>query len=254
MKKNTLLLITLLICSVMFVGCGIAENTGVANEIEALEPNDSNNISGNANEEVSNTEENATTVTPEPTEIPEPTATPAPSPEATLTPTPTVTPEPTPTETPTPEPTEEPTPTPEPTETPSPTPVHKHSYTETIVTEALCNTTGVKRYTCSCGNSYEEEYIDTHNHQRDGIPKVISEPTCTRPGAYGETCIYCGRGLKTSTLDIIDHVPADYWMYYPEENLYYLGCINCPHNIEVTSVKPNDGREIHEAGGEWWPD
>ena len=42
--------------------------------------------------------------------------------------------------------------TPEPTEEP-----HIHNYTETITTEASCETVGLKTFTCECGDTYTEE-------------------------------------------------------------------------------------------------
>ncbi len=51
----------------------------------------------------------------------------------------------------TPEATAEPTATPEPTEAP-----HEHNYTETITTEATCETDGEATYTCECGDTYTE--------------------------------------------------------------------------------------------------
>ncbi len=171
-----------------------------------------------------------------------------PTPEPTETPTPT--PEPTETPTPTPEPTETPTPTPEPTETPAAesteTPTHQHNYVETITTEALCNTTGVKQYSCSCGYSYTEEYIDTHNHQADGNPRVLKESDCIHRGIYGEICLRCGLYVNSKTLELTDHIAVSYWVYFPEQNLYCLGCANCNYTIQETSVKP-EGVEIKEA-------
>ena len=44
--------------------------------------------------------------------------------------------------------------TPEPTEAP-----HEHVYTETVTTEATCETDGLKTLTCECGDSYTEVII-----------------------------------------------------------------------------------------------
>ena len=46
--------------------------------------------------------------------------------------------------------------TPEPTEEP-----HTHNYTETITTEASCETVGLKTFTCECGDTYTEEISAT---------------------------------------------------------------------------------------------
>lgn len=185
MKKNILLIAVVLMLIAMFSGCGTAENTGVANEIEAVEQNESNNVSENANEEVANVDENADlTVSPEPevelmptieptdipvvtsapvaTSTPLPTETPVPTvePTSTLIPTvaPTATPEPTatstptPTNTPTPLPTNTPTPTatPVPTATPIPTPVY--TYKELNKTMYAKSSVNVRDLPCADGN------------------------------------------------------------------------------------------------------
>lgn len=134
-------------------------------------------------------------------------------------------------------------------------PKHTHNYIEAVITEALCNTTGVKQYSCSCGDSYQEEYIDTHNHQPDGNPRVLKESDCIHRGIYGEVCLHCGLYVNSKTLELIDHIPASYWVYFSEEiaatmlNVeagYYLGCANCNYTIEFTTVRP-EGAEIKEA-------
>lgn len=133
--------------------------------------------------------------------------------------------------------------------TPATEAVHKHSYTETIITEALCNTTGTKRYTCSCGQSYDESYIDTWNHRSDGIRITITQPSCGEAG-YGntvETCVNCGQYINSIAIPPIDHTPASYWVYFPEQNLYVLGCVYCSYDFESTSTRP-EGVEIHESG------
>ncbi len=90
-----------------------------------------------------------------------------------------------PSEEPTSAPTEEPAPEP----TPTPEPVHEHSYTETIIKEGSCTSWGTKLYTCSCGYSYEKEYL--LDHVRDESRVVTREPTCTVEGTISYPCMYC---------------------------------------------------------------
>ena len=146
---------------------------------------------------------------------------------------------------PTQESTEMPTPTEESTEPPTQETVHKHSYSETIITEALCNTTGVKQYSCQCGDSYTEEYIDSHNHQSDGNPRVLKESDCDSQGIYGETCTRCGLGLNYKMLDPTGHTPNDYWIYHHGTGTYILGCANCGVLLDETTEKP-EGVEIQD--------
>lgn len=83
---------------------------------------------------------------------------------------------------------------------------HKHRYTSRVTTAAGCTSTGIKTFTCSCGNSYTE-VISALGHSWE--PATCTEPkycykcgltegnstghywesaTCTRP----KTCYYCG--------------------------------------------------------------
>ena len=193
------------------------------------------------------------------------------TPSATVTEQPSNTPTETPTETPTPEPTETPTPTPEPTETDTPTsempetststvesteiPKHTHNYIEAVITEALCNTTGVKQYSCECGDSYMKEYVDTWNHKRDGNRVVGTEATCEEPGTTYEHCIHCGTWMYPEEgAPAKGHEPWDYWIYHHGTGTYRRGCNNCgklldettekPEGVEIRDFYPRDGLEI----------
>ena len=149
---------------------------------------------------------------------------------------------PTPTEepTPTPETIEEPTPTP--TETPTPEPVHEHSYTETIIEKCLHMMSGTKRYTCSCGYSYEEEFF----HESDGNRVMVVEPDCTSEGISAEHCIYCGERLYPELASpAIGHIPGNTWLYFPDTGGYYFTCVAC-NALCPSTTPPPEGAEIHE--------
>ena len=64
-----------------------------------------------------------------------------------------------------------------------------HTYTETIITEATCTTTGSKKLSCECGY-YKNESIPAKGH--DEISHEAKAPTCTDKGwdAY-VTCSRC---------------------------------------------------------------
>jgi len=119
-------------------------------------------------------------------ETPEPTAEPTvePTPEPTVTPTPS--PEPTATPTPSPEPTATSTPTPTPTEIP-----HEHSYAESITVEVLCETDGVKTFTCECGDSYTEEIKATGHSYGEYV--YNNDATMEKDGTQSRTCKVCGK-------------------------------------------------------------
>ena len=65
---------------------------------------------------------------------------------------------------------------------------HTHSYTSSVTTEPTCTGTGVRTYTCSCGDSYTESIPATGHHYTDSITK---QPTCKETGIRTYTCS-CG--------------------------------------------------------------
>lgn len=66
---------------------------------------------------------------------------------------------------------------------------HEHSYTETITTEAGCETPGVKTFTCGCGDTYTEVIPAKSHSYTDTVTK---EATCTEDGIRTYTCSNCG--------------------------------------------------------------
>ena len=67
---------------------------------------------------------------------------------------------------------------------------HNHSYTSKITTPATCTKTGVKTYTCSCGDSYTES-IKATGHKETTLKAVSA--TCTKTGlTAGKKCSVCG--------------------------------------------------------------
>ena len=68
-----------------------------------------------------------------------------------------------------------------------------HSYTSSVTKQPTCTATGVRTYTCSCGDSYTES-IPKISHTELIIPAI--EPTCTETGlAEGRYCSVCGETL-----------------------------------------------------------
>lgn len=48
-------------------------------------------------------------------------------------------------------------------------PVHTHNYISAVTAAATCTTSGVRTYTCSCGDSYTETIAATGHHYVDGV-------------------------------------------------------------------------------------
>ena len=66
---------------------------------------------------------------------------------------------------------------------------HEHNYTCTITREATCTQTGIKTYTCKCGDSYTET-IPKLNHKYTS--SVTVEATKEKEGEMTYTCSLCG--------------------------------------------------------------
>ena len=73
-------------------------------------------------------------------------------------------------------------------------PEHKHEYQSTVTKEPACTESGIRTYTCSCGDKYTEEIVAT-GHQE--VIDPAEEPTETTEGkTEGSHCGVCGAILK----------------------------------------------------------
>lgn len=77
---------------------------------------------------------------------------------------------------------------------------HLHEY-KAERTEAGCETDGKVRYTCSCGDAYEE-VIPAAGHRYEVTDTV--EPGCEKEGSVTRTCSRCG-AEATETLAALEH-------------------------------------------------
>lgn len=72
-----------------------------------------------------------------------------------------------------------------------------------VTTEATCEHTGVRTYTCTvCGETKEEEIAKTDHTYDEG--KVTKKPTCTETGIKTYTCTVCG-ATKTEEIAATGH-------------------------------------------------
>lgn len=133
---------------------------------------------------------------------------------------------------------------------------HTHSYTSKVTTPATCGTTGVRTYTCSCGDTYTETIAKTNSHSW-GNWVTTKEPTTTSTGYAERKCSVCGL-TESKTLDKLtssEHTHSwGAWKEIPATcttNGYkYRACTTCGveetaagasalgHNHVVTSETP----------------
>ncbi len=66
---------------------------------------------------------------------------------------------------------------------------HTHAFTE-VVTAPSCTGMGYTTYTCSCGYTYKDNYIDQTGHKWDE-GTVSRSQTCTEEGRMTYTCTVC---------------------------------------------------------------
>ena len=76
-----------------------------------------------------------------------------------------------------------------------------HNYSSEITTPATHTTTGIMTYTCSCGDTYTEVIakLEKHNYE-----SVITTPTCTERGYTTYTC-ECGDSYVDDYVDALGH-------------------------------------------------
>ncbi len=125
-----------------------------------------------------------------------------------------------------PEETEEPTTVPAPTEE-----THTHNYTETITTEASCETDGLKTFTCECGDTYTEPISATGHLYENYVSN--NDATYTADGTETATCV-CGlTDTRTAEGSKLEYTYTDM-----EATMYATQTVN------VRNLPSTDGEKI----------
>ena len=78
--------------------------------------------------------------------------------------------------------------------------IHTHDYVQ-IVSEPTCTEKGYTTYTCSCGDTYAENYVDELGHT---YTENVTAPTCTEKGYTTYTC-FCGDTCVENYVDELGH-------------------------------------------------
>ncbi|MBQ3523160.1 MAG: leucine-rich repeat domain-containing protein [Clostridia bacterium] len=82
---------------------------------------------------------------------------------------------------------------------------HIHKY-NSVVSEPTCTEQGYTTYTCECGESYIDNYVDATGHSYDS---VVTPPTCTEKGYTTYTC-ECGDSYVDNYVDATGHTYGEW--------------------------------------------
>ncbi len=85
---------------------------------------------------------------------------------------------------------------------------HTHEYSQTTV-KPTCTEDGYTLYTCECGDSYKEDYVNQNGHTW-GNWKTITEATETKEGMEKRTCSVCSQSESRATAKIIPNHTHEY--------------------------------------------
>ena len=118
--------------------------------------------------------------------------------------------------------------------------IHTHDYTVKVVAPT-CTAMGYTEYTCSCGHSYRDSYLEPVRHSwGEGV--VTSEATCTSDGITTYTCSVCS-AIKTSVT-----VAGHKWS---ESVTVNKTCTSDGAKTKTCSACGEVETEIIPAGHEW---
>ena len=108
---------------------------------------------------------------------------------------------------------------------------HEHMYTESITKEATCTDTGVKTFTCECGDTYTESIEATGHIYGDYVSN--NDATYTADGTETATCV-CGlTDTRTASGSKLEYTYTDL-----NKTMYAKSTVN------VRSLPSTDGDKL----------
>lgn len=117
--------------------------------------------------------------------------------------------------------------------------VHEHSYECTEHKDPTCTEDGYDRYTCACGDTYDE-VIDALGHDF-GEWTTSKEATCTEPGEEARTCARCGETETRETealghdYQVTEHVDPT----HTEDGYEIQTCSRCGDTVKTVLPSEN---------------
>lgn len=128
---------------------------------------------------------------------------------------------------------------------------HTHSYTSKVTKSATCTSTGVRTYTCSCGDSYTETIAKSSHSYKS---KVTKAATCDSTGVRTYTCSVCSDSY-TSTIAKTSHIydlhSAKAATCTEDGNSEYYTCTICSAVFNSSKVKIAAVPTISALGHSW---
>ena len=108
---------------------------------------------------------------------------------------------------------------------------HTHSYTSQVTKQPTCTATGVKTYTCECGNSYTEDIKATgHNY----VDQIVA-PTTTDKGYTEHTCSVCGYSYKDNYKEPTKPTASIKYQYNSKHDTFRLIVTVSEKDIEASA-------------------
>ena len=111
---------------------------------------------------------------------------------------------------------------------------HTHNYIETI-TAPTCTEQGYTTYTCACGDSYKDSYVDATGHN---YREIITAPTCTEQGYTTHSCS-CGDNYTDTYVDATGHKIT--FEFYANTMEHWNVCIVCYASINTENHTWDNG-------------
>ena len=118
--------------------------------------------------------------------------------------------------------------------------IAEHNY-DTVVTAPTCTERGYTTYTCECGDSYVDDYVDALGHTPStAFEENYVAPTCTENGSK-DVVVYCSVcdekiSIETVIINAIGHADNDGDGYCDDDNELLDPSVECDHNCHKDGI------------------
>ncbi len=119
-------------------------------------------------------------------------------------------------------------------------PANGHDYND-VVTVPTCTEQGYTTYTCECGDSYVDNYVDVLGHApANTVEENYVAPTCTSNGSVDKV-VYCSEckeeiSRETETFEMLGHADNDGDGYCDTDNELLDPSVECDHRCHKNGL------------------